>query len=133
VRQLLEVLGRVIADLDEHLFLSIYNSMVLPNLRYCLMVWGDFEAGRNLAYGETLLKIQKRFVGLIAGKRGRYHADPLFAKYGILKVGNLHRHQLRLHAWKFWKGRLPDGQIATLRRVDESHGYGTRSARSGWW
>jgi hypothetical protein len=29
------------------------------------------------------------------------------------------------------KARLPEGQMATLRRVDESHGYGTRSARSG--
>jgi hypothetical protein len=55
----------------------------------------------------------------------------MFAKYGILKVGDLYRHQLRLHAWKFWQGRLPEGQMATLRKVDGSHGYGTRFARSG--
>ena len=131
MRQLLGVLGRVRADLDEHLLLSLYNSMVLPHLQYCLMVWGDFEAGRNLAYGETLLKLQKRFMGLIAGKGGRYHADPLFSGYGVLKVGDLYRQQLRLHAWKFCNGRLPGGQVATLRRVDGLHGYGTRSARSG--
>jgi hypothetical protein len=130
VRQLLGVLGRIRFDLDEHLLLSLYNCMALPHLQYCLMVWGDFEVGRNRAYGETLLKLPKRFEGLIAGKRGRYHADPLFAGYGILKVGDLYRQQLRLHAWKFWNGRLPEGQMATLRRVDESHGYGTRSARS---
>jgi hypothetical protein len=57
VRQLLGVLGRARTDLDEHLLLSLYNSMVLPHLQYCLMVWGDFEASRNLAYGETLLKL----------------------------------------------------------------------------
>jgi hypothetical protein len=126
VRQLLGVLGRISADLDEHFLLSLYtlkpryndpfnkkilaiknlissssvvnfivkspcnnktpaiknkfidpfrfviprflcNSMVLPHLQYCLMVCGDFEAGRNRAYGETLLKLQKRFVGLICG------------------------------------------------------------------
>jgi hypothetical protein len=33
---------------------------------------------------------------IIAGKGGRYHADPLFAKYGILKVGDLYRQQLRI-------------------------------------
>jgi hypothetical protein len=84
-------------------------------------VWGDFEAGRNLAYGETLLK------------GGQYHADPLFAGYGILRWGTriLYSQQLRLHAWKFWNNRLPDGQMVTLRRVDGLHGYhGTRSARS---
>jgi hypothetical protein len=75
--------------------------MVLPHLPYYLMVWGDFEVGRNLAYGETFLKLHKSFVGLIAGKGGWYHADPLFAGYGILKVGDLYRHQFRLHTYKF--------------------------------
>ena len=131
MRQLLGVLGRIRSVLDERLLVSLYNSMVLPHLQYCLMVWGDFEAGRNRAHGETLLRLQKRFMELIAGKRGRYHADPLFARYEVLKVGDLYRQQLRLHAWKFWNGRLPGRQMAALRRVDESHGYGTRSARSG--
>jgi hypothetical protein len=118
MQQLLRVLGRIRADLDGHLLLSLYNSMVLPHLQYCLMVWGDFEAGRNKAHGETLLKLQKRFVGMIAGKGVWYHTNPLFARYGILKVGNLYRQQLRLHAWKFWNGRLPDRQMAALRMVD---------------
>jgi hypothetical protein len=83
-------------------------------------VWGDFEAGKNLAYGETLLKLQKRFVWLIAGKGGPVSCRP--------PTGPA---QLRLHIWKFWNGRLPDGQMATLRRVVELHAYGTRSARSG--
>jgi hypothetical protein len=53
------------------------------------MVWGNFEADRNKTQGETLLKLQKRFLSIIAGKGGRYHADPLFSKYGILKGGDL--------------------------------------------
>jgi hypothetical protein len=84
------VLGRARADLGEHLLVSVYNSMVLPHLQYCLIVWGNFEADRNKAEGETLLKLQKMFVDIIAGKGSRYHADLLFAKYGILKVGDLY-------------------------------------------
>jgi hypothetical protein len=98
VRQLLGVLGRIRADLDEHLLLSLYNSMVLLHFQYCLMLRGDFEAGRNMAYGKTLLKLQKRFVGLIAGQGGRYHADLLFAGCGVLKVGDLYR-QLEVLEW----------------------------------
>jgi DNA-binding transcriptional LysR family regulator len=60
-----------------------------------------------------------------------YHADPLFAKFGILKVGNLYRQQLRMHAWKFHNNQLLDSQAAKLARVGESHSYGTRAARSG--
>jgi hypothetical protein len=88
LRQLLGVLGRVRADLDEHLLLSLHNSMVLPHLQYCLMVWGDFEASRNFAYGETLLKLQKRFVGLIAGNGGRYIScgSPVFMQIPCFPV-----------------------------------------------
>jgi hypothetical protein len=129
--QLLGVLGRARADLNESLLISLYNGLVLPHLQYCLMVWGNFEADRNKAQGETLLKLQKRFVGIIAEHGGRYHADLLFAKYGILKVGDLYRQQLRMHAWKFHNDRLPDSQAAMLARVGESHSYGTRAARNG--
>jgi hypothetical protein len=70
-------------------------------------------------------------VGIIAGQGDRYHADPLFAKYGILKVGDLYRQQLRMHAWKFHNDRLPDSQAAMLARVGEPHSYGTRVAHNG--
>ena len=95
------------------------------------MVWGDFEGDRNKTLGGALLRLQKRLVGLIAGRRGLYHADPLFARFGVLKVGDLYRQQLRIHAWQFWNGRLPESQAALLGRVESQHGHGTRSARSG--
>ena len=70
-------------------------------------------------------------MGLVAGKRGRYHADPLLYRYRMLKVGDLYRQQLRVHAWRFWNGLLPVNQRAMLVRVEDVHGYGTRSARTG--
>jgi hypothetical protein len=30
-------------------------------------------------------------------------------------------------------GRLPGGQMGTLRMVDESHGYGIDLQGAGWW
>ena len=111
--------------------LSLYNGLVLPHLQYCLLVWGNFQEGRNLTLGGALLRYQKRFAGMVAGIRGRYHSDPLFARYAMLKVGDLYRQQLRVHAWRFWNGRLPENQAAMLRRVGDVHGYGTRSAGRG--
>ena len=111
--------------------LSLYNGMVLPHLQYCLMVWGDLRGDRNSVLGGALLRYQKRFAGLAAGRRGRYHADPLLAEHGMLKLGDLYRQQLRVHAWRFWNGRLPANQAAMLSRVGDVHGYGTRSARGG--
>ena len=67
----------------------------------------------------------------MAGKHGVYHVDPLFTRFGILKVRDLYRQQVRVHTWKFWNGTLPENQAAMLQRADERHGYGTRAARGG--
>ena len=131
VGRLLGVLGRAGAVLGGRSLLSLYNGLVLPHLQYCLMVWGDFRGGRNVTLGGSLLRYQKRFAGLVAGKRGRYHADPLFAQYGMLKVGDLYRQQLRVHAWRFWNGLLPVNQAAMLSRTGDVHSHATRSARAG--
>ena len=95
------------------------------------MVWGDFEGCGNETRAEPLLRYQKQFARLVSGQRGRPHADPLLARHGMLKVGDLYRQQLRVHAWRFWNGRLPEGQAAMLSRVEDVHGYATRAARSG--
>ena len=102
--------------------------MVLPHLQYCHLVWGDFEGGRNVTVGSGFLKLQKRIVGMIGGNHGRFHADPLFAKYKILKIQDLYKHQLRIHAWQFWNGKLPGSQASIFQRVSEVHSHATRSA-----
>ena len=84
-----------------------------------------------MTIGESLLRQQKRFAGLVAGRTGLFHHDLLFAEQGMLKVDDLYRQQLRVNAWQFWNGRLPENQAALLRRTGEVHGHATRSARSG--
>jgi hypothetical protein len=61
----------------------------IPPQLATLMVRGNFEADRNRTKGETLLKLQKRFVGIITENGGQYHAHLRFAKCGILEVGVL--------------------------------------------
>ena len=81
--------------------------------------------------GEALLRLQKRLAGIIAGKRGLYHSDPIFAELGILKVSDLYRQQLRLYAWRFWNEKLPGNQKILLNKVSDVHKYNTRSAETG--
>ena len=49
----------------------------------------------------------------------------------MLKVGDLYRQQLRVHAWRFWHGLLPENQAAMLRLVGDVHRHATRSAGAG--
>ena len=110
VSRLLGVVGRAGTVMGGQVLSMLYNSLVLPHLQYCPMAWGDFQSNRNMTLAESLPKLQKRFVGVIAGKQGKYHSDPIFADLGILNIGDLYRQQLRIHAWKFWNGRLPESQ-----------------------
>ena len=131
VGQLLGVIGRVSSILDQKSLQTLYNGIVLPHLQYCLIVWGDFVGGRNKTLGGSLLKCQKKFAGMISQTKGRYHSDPLFAKHGMLKIDDLYRQQLRMHAWQFWNGCLPQGPAGMFQKTTEHHRYATRSAGSG--
>ena len=131
VGRLLGVLGRAWATLGGQSVRQLYNALVLPHLQYCLLVRGDIEEGRNKKYGESLLWYQKRFMGLIADVKGKYHSDPYFSKFNILKIHDLYKQQLRVHAWKFTRGKLPESQVALLTKVSEVHRHNTRSAKSG--
>ena len=64
------------------------------------MMWGNFTMDRIKTWGDAL-RLQKSFVSLMAGKGGRYLMDPLFARFGVLKIGDLYRQQVRVHTWKF--------------------------------
>ena len=68
---------------------------------------------------------------MIEGTKGRYHADPGFHQLGILKIEDLYKQQLRVHAWNFFKDRLPENQAAMLSKVRDTHQHGTRAAKGG--
>ena len=130
VNQLLGVSGRASSALDGNTLRTLYNGLVLPHLQYCLIAWGDFVGGRNKTQAGKLLKLQKRFVGMMAEVRGRYHSDPLFSRFRVLKIDDLYRQQLRMYAWRFWRGGLPEGQAALYQKTTETHGHATRLAGS---
>ena len=49
----------------------------------------------------------------------------------MLKVEDLYSQQLRIHAWQFCNGRLPQNQASLLQRISDVHSYSTRAAGSG--
>ena len=131
VAQLLGVVSRAKTVLEGRTLLTLYNGLVLPHLQYCLTVWGDFREGRNVTLGAPLLGYQKRFANMVMGKRARSHADPSLTESGILKISDLYRQQLRVHAWQFWNGHLPTNQAAMFSKTTAVHSHRTRSTGTG--
>ena len=50
------VLSRLRYEYPEEILLTLYNTLILPHLNYCILLWG--------ANTENIHKLQKKFYGL---------------------------------------------------------------------
>ena len=55
----------------------------------------------------------------------------LLSRHGMLKIGDLYRQEVQVHAWRFCNGRLLENMAAMLSRGGDVHEYATRVALSG--
>jgi Reverse transcriptase (RNA-dependent DNA polymerase) len=92
----LGIIRKVSHRLTSETLGMLYNSMILPHLSYCLMVWGG-TSKKNI---ETLLKLQKRAVRIISKSRYRDHSDPLFYNLKFLKLFDLYKQQIVVFVYK---------------------------------
>ena len=67
---------------DETTLMSLYNSLILPYLMYCVHVWGNaYET-----HLRQLMTLQNKIVKLITGVPRRTNADALYVKLNILPL-----------------------------------------------
>ena len=78
------ILNKLKHILPASISLMLYNSLLLPQLNYCILAWGH-----NC---KRLIKLQKKALRVISIRKYNAHTDPLFKKNRILKL----RHLLQL-------------------------------------
>ena len=66
----------------QHILHMLYNTLILPHLNYCLIVWG-FNSSR-------ILLLQKRAMRTITNSWYRAHTSPIFRSLNILKINDLY-------------------------------------------
>ena len=83
---------------DEATLLSLYNSLILPYVSYCIHVWGR-------AYDTHLrhvLVLQNKAVRVIAGVTPRTNADPFYLELDILPVRKIFVYTIRIFMYITW-------------------------------
>ena len=70
--------------------LSLYNSLIMPHLTYCIHVWGK-AYDTHLSH---LMSLQNKVVRIIAGVSPRTHAEPLYADLNIMPLKSCTSTQL---------------------------------------
>jgi exonuclease III len=90
------LLYKVSSSVPEKELINLYYSLVYPYLLYCNIVWG----GTFSTHLAPLLLLQKKIIRILTSQPYLAHTDPLFHRAGILKLDDIHRYQLALHAFK---------------------------------
>ena len=76
------IITKVRKVFDASTLMSLYNSLILPYIMYCVHVWGSaYET-----HLRQLMSLQNKIVKLIAGVPRRTNADALYVKLNILPL-----------------------------------------------
>ena len=97
--------------------LVIYNSLILPHLNYCILIWGH--------QNKRLYKLQKKAVRIVTNSPLYSHSDAFFKNLGILKITDI----VRLTQLKFYykyKANLLPKYFSYFQLTTDQHTYSTR-------
>ena len=96
------VLYRLKHIYPHEVLLTLYNTLILPHLSYCILVRGS-----KIQTNQGLHLLQKKAVRIITIKDYIAHTEPLCKLLNILKATDLFKCSLWKFHYKLTKGQLP--------------------------
>ena len=114
------ILSKLKHILPASISLMLYNSLLLPQLNYCILAWGH-----NC---KRLIKLQKKAIRIISISKYNAHTDPLFKQSRILKLPHILQLQELKFYHKYINKKLPAYlQSIPLKQNKRFHEHLTRS------
>ena len=111
---------------NKDTLLSLYYTMILPYLSYCIHVWGSaYHVHLN-----DIVILQKKIVRIICGVVPRSHTEPLYKELGILNVNQIYQYSVGLFMFKFVNKMFPSLLFDNMFTfTTDVHNYNTRQAQ----
>ena len=104
ISKFIGILNRLKSDLPLRILVNLYNTMILPYLNYCNVVWGNCA----IYLIQQLFRLQKRAIRTITNSSYLAHTHKLFLKLKILKISDLHTFQTALFMFSYHRNLLPN-------------------------
>ena len=117
------VLSKLRSFLPTSTLFTLYNTLILPYLSYCNIVWARTSTSRL----HSLLIIQKRAIRIATMSHPRDHTAPLFGKLHTLTLTDINKLQTGIFMFKFTNNLLPHTFSNYFLSVNDTHHYLTRS------
>ena len=77
------VLNRLRYEHPEEILLTLYNTLILPHLNYCILLWG--------ANTGNIHKLQKKTLRVISNRKFLAHTEPICKSLNLLKVQDIYQ------------------------------------------
>ena len=116
------ILYKVKYKLSCEVLRSLYCTLILPYLTYCVEIWGNTYKSNLI----SIEKLQKRAIRIISGVSFLEHTSPLFKNFKLLKFFDLVHFQTYLIMYKAFHFELPIN-LQNMFIIDKSIYYDTRS------
>jgi hypothetical protein len=106
--------------------IMLYNSLILPYLTYCNIIWGK-AASQHI---NRLFRLQKKAIRIISNKPPLTHSLPLFKECTLLTLEDLYIYCTSMFTFKLTNHMLPNPVTQTFHLTPVIHGQNTRSSTS---
>ena len=91
----------------QKILISLYNTLLLPHINYCLLSWGSSNAA------ESIFLQQKKAIRAISSASHNAHTEPLFKIFNILKLNDIFNYRLLTFYYNLRHNKVPH-YIATF-------------------
>ena len=117
------ILYKVKHFLPKKSLLMLYNTLLLPYITYCNLIWGNCSTSKL----NSIFLLQKKAIRICANSSYNAHTDPLFHELKILKIDDINFLQTATFMFRYAKNLLPQAFNNFFSYNKNIHSYPTRT------
>ena len=118
------IIARVKHILPKSALKTLYNTLVLPYLLYCNIVWGCTHQSKL----DKLVTAQKRIIRIVDKTHYLEHTNDIFYNLGLLKVNDINVYITAIFMYNYEKKLVPTCFRGMFMKNEHVHQYKTRHA-----
>ena len=103
---------------------SLYNSLILSHIIYCIVVWGNCAQTKL----DKIFKLQKKAIRICTNSHYLAKSSPLFHKMNTLNLSHLYKYHSALLGFSYLKNMLPRNILQMFNINSKIHSHSTRNS-----
>ena len=100
ITKVIGIINKLKLYYPQHILLTLYNTLILPHINYCILTWGTFS--------ENILLLQKKALrALTLSDSYTAHSEPIFKTLNLLKAEDIFKQKLLMFYYNLKHNHLP--------------------------